>query len=101
VDPPQAVVSIDRYAFRTVPVVARDMKGVRLGNAVVVPSSIEIAGGQSAVAQVVAAEVSVPEPRALPVGFAAEMKPVPVDDEMAPVSGVTALGVVSVDGPTK
>jgi YbbR domain-containing protein len=101
VDPPQAVVSIDRFAFRTVPVVARDATGGELANAVLAPSSIQVTGAQTAVAQVVAAEVSVPEPRSLPMGFAADMKPVPVDEHMQPVTGASALGVVSITGPPK
>ena len=97
--PDQAVVTVDRYAFRTVPVIARDAQGRTLTNASVAPAAIQVAGGASAVAQVVAAEVSVPEPRALPAGFAAEMKPAAVDAQMQPVSGVNVLGVVRVTGP--
>lgn len=99
VKPGEAIVVIDRYAYRTVPVIARDAQGGPLANAVLTPPTISIAGGQSAVGAVVAAEISVPEPRALPVGFAAEMKPVPVDARMIPVAGVTSLGVVRVSGP--
>jgi YbbR domain-containing protein len=99
VQPGQAIVAIDRYAFRTVPVVARDARGGPLTNATIVPATIQVAGAQSAVAQVVAAELSVPEPRALPVGYSAELKPVPVDSKMEPVVGATALGVVRVTGP--
>jgi YbbR domain-containing protein len=94
--PAQAVVALDRYGYRMVPVVARDTHGGPLANALLVPALIAVAGAQSSVAQVLAAEVSVPEPRALPAGFAAEMRPVPVDQHMAPVAGVTALGVVRV-----
>lgn len=101
IDPAQTVVTVDRYAFRTVPVIARDPSGLRLANAVLAPSTIQVAGAQSAVALVVAAEVSVPEPRALPVGFAADMKPVPVDAKLQPVNGAAALGVVSITGPVR
>lgn len=99
VAPEQAVVVIDRYAFRTVPVIVHDAQGGPLANANVAPTTIQVAGGASAVAQVVAAEVSVPEPRSLPAGFAAEMKPVPVDAKMARVGGANVLGVVRVTGP--
>src|ERR1700730_11043007 len=99
VTPAQAVVVVDRYAFRSVPVVARDSEGGPLSNASIAPSTIQVAGGESAVAHVVAAAVSVPEPRALPAGFAAEMKPEPVDAKMQRVPGVTVLGVVRVTGP--
>jgi YbbR domain-containing protein len=99
VTPAQVVVGVDRYAFRSVPVVARDSGGGPLSNASIAPLTIEVAGGESAVASVVAAEVSVPEPRALPAGFAAEMKPQPVDAKMQTVAGVNVLGVVRVTGP--
>lgn len=101
VQPGQAIVAIDRYAFRTVPVVVRDAQGGPLANATVMPATIQVAGAQSAVAQVVAAELNVAEPRALPMGYSAELKPVPVDAKMETVGGVTALGVVRVTGPSQ
>lgn len=99
VTPEQAVVSIDRYAFRTVPVLARGAGGTLLANAVLAPSTIEVAGGASAVAKVVAVEVVVPEPGALPANFSAVMKPDPIDGALRPVQGVSVLGVVRVNGP--
>jgi YbbR domain-containing protein len=101
VSPAQTVVVVDRYGYRMVPVLARGADGATLANAAVAPSTIEIAGGASAVAQVVAAEVTVPEPGALPAGFAAVMKPEPVDARMQRVAGVSVLGVVRVTGPQK
>lgn len=99
VSPDQAVVSVDRYAFRTVPVLARGAGGSLLANAVVTPSTIEVAGGASLVARVVAVEVVVPEPGALPAGFAAVMKPDAIDGAMGVVRGVSVLGVVRVTAP--
>jgi len=99
VTPDQAVVTVDRYAYRTVPVVARGAGGGILTNASVTPLTVQVAGGQSAVAEVVAAEVVVPEPRALPVGFSAEMKPDAVDASLKSIPGVTVLGVVRLTGP--
>ena len=99
VTPDQAVVSVDRYAFRTVPVLARGAGGSLLANAVLSPATIEIAGGASVVARVVAVEVVVPEPGALPAGFSAVMKPDPIDGAMQPVRGVSVLGVVRVTAP--
>ena len=99
VTPSQLVVILDRYAYRTVPVVVRDAGGGPLSNATVTPGSVQVAGPESAVAQVYAAEVSVPEPRALPRGFAAEIKPTPVDSKLQPLSGVAVLGVVRIVGP--
>jgi hypothetical protein len=96
IEPAQAVVVLDHYAYRTVPVEARDAHGGPLTNAALMPATIQVAGPQSAVAEVVAAEVAVPEPGSLPAGFSAEMKPVPIDRRMETVSGVTALGVVRI-----
>lgn len=100
VTPDQAVVSIDRYAFRTVPVLARGVGGTVLANAVLAPSTIQVAGGASTVAKVVAVQVVVPEPGALPIGFSAVMKPDPIDGALQPVHGVSVLGVVRVNGPS-
>lgn len=99
ITPDQAVVSIDRYAFRSVPVLARGAGGTLLANAVLAPSTIEVAGGAAAVAKVVAAAVVVPEPGALPEGFSAVMKPDPIDGSLQLVRGVSVLGVVRVNGP--
>ncbi len=99
VSPAQTVVVVDRYAYRTVPVVARGADGGTLSNASITPSTITVAGGESAISQVVAAEVTVPEPGSLPAGFAAEMKPDAVDARMQPVARVEVLGVVRVTGP--
>ncbi|HYK52310.1 MAG TPA: CdaR family protein, partial [Candidatus Eremiobacteraceae bacterium] len=99
--PDQAVVSIDRYAFRSVPVLARGAGGTLLANAELAPSTIEVAGGASAVAKVVAVQVMVPEPGSLPAGFSAVMKPDPIDGSLQVVHGVSVLGVVRVNGPTE
>lgn len=100
VTPDQAVVSVDRYAFRTVPVLARGAGGTVLANAVLSPSTIEITGGASLVTRVVAVEVVVPEPGALPAGFSAVMKPDAIDSAMQPVRGVSVAGVVRVTAAT-
>jgi hypothetical protein len=97
--PDQAILVVDRYAYRTVPVIARDAQGRTLTNASLAPATIQVTGGATAVSRVAAAEVSVPEPGSLPVGFAAEMKPDPVDAKMQRVVGVNVLGVVRVTGP--
>ena len=97
--PDQAILVVDRYAYRTVPVIARDAQGRTLTNASLAPATIQVTGGETAVSRVAAAEVSVPEPGSLPVGFAAEMKPDPVDAKMQRVVGVNVLGVVRVTGP--
>ena len=99
ITPDQAVVSIDRYAFRSVPVLARGAGGTLLANALLSPSTIEVAGGAAAVAKVVAVQVVVPEPGALPAGFSAVMKPDPIDGSLQVVHGVSVLGVVRVNGP--
>ena len=94
--PSVAVVSLDRYSYRTVPVIARDSHGAPLANARLQPVTIQIAGAQSAVSEAIAAAISVPEPGSLPAGYSAEMTPVAVDAKMTPVAGVTTLGVVRV-----
>src|SRR5215469_7928693 len=99
ITPDQAVVSIDRYAFRSVPVLARGAGGTLLANAELAPSTIEVAGGAAAVAKVVAVQVMVPEPGSLPAGFSAVMKPDPIDGSLQLVHGVSVLGVVRVNGP--
>jgi len=99
ITPDQAVVSIDRYSFRSVPVLARGAGGTLLANAVLAPSTIEVAGGAAAVARVVAVQVLVPEPGALPAGFSAVMKPDPIDGSLQVVRGVSVLGVVRVNAP--
>jgi len=96
VTPAQAIVTVDRYAYRTVPVLARDSVGGPLTNAQIEPPLIQVAGGASVVAAVYAAEISVPEPHALPAGFSAEMTPVAVDKRLSPVTDVTAIGVVRI-----
>jgi YbbR domain-containing protein len=99
VTPDQAVVLVDRYAFRSVPVLARGAGGSLLANAVLSPATIEIAGGASLVAKVVAVEVVVPEPGSLPAGFSAVMKPDAIDGAMQRVHGISVLGVVRVTAP--
>ncbi|MBC5824634.1 MAG: hypothetical protein GIW99_07090 [Candidatus Eremiobacteraeota bacterium] len=85
--PPHSLVVIDRYAYRAVPVVARQSNGGPL-QAAVDPKSVTIAGAQTAVAQVLAAEVTVPARDAFKK-MTAEVKPVPVDGLLAAVGGVT------------
>ncbi|MDQ2816903.1 MAG: hypothetical protein M3T49_01660 [Candidatus Eremiobacteraeota bacterium] len=87
VRPAHALVVIDRYAYRAVPVVARQSNGGPL-QATVDPKSVTIAGAQTAVAQVIAAEVTVPGRLAFKQ-LTAEVKPVPVDGLLAAVGGVT------------
>jgi YbbR domain-containing protein len=96
VKPSQVVITLDRYGYRTVPVIARDSQGALLANAVLDPPLIQVAGAQSEVSDVFAAEISVPEPGSLPAGFSAEMTPVAVDKRMTPVPRANALGVVRV-----
>ena len=96
VTPDQSVVVIDRYAYRAVPVAIRGADGGALADAIVAPAAIQVAGAASAVARVIAAEASVPETRALPAGFMAELKATPVDAHLQPVDGATAVGLVRV-----
>ena len=89
VTPPHAIVVIDAYAYRKVPVVARESRGGPLPAARVEPDTITVAGAQSAVARVVAAEVTVPV-HAARQALAAEVKPVPMDGSLAPIAGLAS-----------
>src|SRR5579863_5866305 len=96
VTPDQTVVVIDRYAYRTVPVAIRGADGGALADAMAAPAQVQVAGAASAVARVIGAEALLPETRALPAGFVAELKATPVDARLQPVDGATAVGIVRV-----
>ncbi len=86
VTPPHVVVMIDRYAYRIVPVVARESNGSPLA-ANVDPKSVTVAGAQTAVVRVLAVEATVPR-RMTSRLLVAEVKPIPVDAALAAVTGV-------------
>jgi YbbR domain-containing protein len=86
VTPQTAVVVLDNYEFRRVPVVA-DTSGTTLIMQVD-PKTVVAAGGQSDVARVFAAEVSIAA-ASVPKAVTVVVKALPVDVHLAAVSGVT------------
>ena len=88
VTPASATLVLDRYGYRRVPVVLQDVGGADGARPLVVPTTVVVAGAQSAVAQVMAAQATLTYP---PIKGAEvlELRAVPVDAELVPVSGVT------------
>jgi len=87
ITPSQVVVSIDRYSYRAVPVVAGNA-GSPGQQLVFDPKTATVAGAQSLVVQVFAAAVSVPPPADWK-GGAADGKLTAVDAKLTPIAGVT------------
>jgi YbbR domain-containing protein len=88
VTPESATLVVDRYGFRRVPVVLEDTGNSGGAPVRVAPETVVVAGAQSAVSQVMAAQATV----AYPAGKGAvvmELRPVPVDAQLHPVSGIT------------
>ena len=87
VTPATAVVVLDQYAYRRVPVITDAGTDSNI-TADVDPKSLVVAGAQSAVARVFAVQVSINEASVTkPVTVTA--RPVPVDVHLAVVNGVT------------
>lgn len=86
--PAQVVVTIDRYAFRSVPVVAGNAPPGRPPQVAFDPKTVTVAGAQSLVVQVMTASVAVPPPADWKNG-AADAKPVAVDAKLMPVAGIS------------
>jgi YbbR domain-containing protein len=88
ITPDSATLVEDRYGFRRVPVVLQET-GVSGGAPVrVSPETVVVAGAQSAVAQVMAAQATVAYP-ADKGAVVMELRPVPVDAQLHPVAGIT------------
>jgi len=87
VTPESATLVVDRYGFRRVPVVLEDT-GVSGAPVRVSPETVVVAGAQSAVAQVMAAQATVAYP-ADKGAVVMELRPVPVDAQLHTVSGIT------------
>ena len=88
VSPDQAIVVLDRYAYKTVPVALQaGGTGPLPPAAAVEPRTVTIAGAQTQVAQVVAAQVVV-NPRLASKAYETEVRAVPIDAQLAPVGGV-------------
>jgi len=87
INPAQVVVTVDRYAYRSVPVVAAS-SGAGAPQLIFDPKAVTVAGAQSLVVQVFAAAVSAP-PRGEWKNGAADAKATAVDAKLAPIAGVT------------
>ncbi|HKW45443.1 MAG TPA: CdaR family protein, partial [Candidatus Eremiobacteraceae bacterium] len=88
ITPASATVVLDRYGYRRVPVVLQEVGTPDGGRAQVVPTTVVVAGAQTAVAQVMAAQATL----SYPAGKGAvlmELHPLPVDAQLRPVAGVT------------
>ena len=88
VTPAAGTLVLDRYGYRRVPVVLQDVGGVDGAKLDVAPQTVIVAGGQSAVAQVVLAQVSVAYPADKKM-VTMELRPVAVNAQLMPVPGVT------------
>lgn len=87
VSPAAVVVALDQYAYRRVPVVASG-SAQNSSAADIDPKSVIVAGGQTMVSRVMAAQVNIDAASASkPVTVT--LKPVPVDGNLAMVAGLT------------
>jgi len=86
VTPPQAVVVLDRYAYRRVPVISTTFVDAA-ATVDLDPKSAIVAGSQTKVSQVFAVQVNLDESAAKHVVL--ELKAVPVDAHFAPIGGLT------------
>lgn len=82
--PPTAVVSIDRFGYRTVPVVSSG--GEDLVATDIQPRSVVVSGGETILSRVMAVRVSL-EGASTSKPVVVMLKPVPVDADFAPVTG--------------
>lgn len=87
VTPATAVVVLDAYAYRRVPVIADDSSGA-IVTAEIDPKTLVVAGGQTAVSRVFAAQVSIAT-AAVTKPVIVTVKAVPVDVRLVAVGGVT------------
>jgi YbbR domain-containing protein len=88
VTPASAALVVDRYGYRRVPVVLQDAGTAGGARIQVVPTTVIVAGAQSTVSEVVAAQVTLASP-ADKGTVVMELRPVAVDGQLSPVAGVT------------
>ena len=87
VSPPAAIVVLDRYGYRTVPVISAD-NGQGVIATSIEPKSVMVAGAETTLAKVMAARVSIEDTMATkPVTVS--LRPVPVDVNFTPVPGIS------------
>lgn len=87
VSPSAAIVVLDRFSYRTVPVIASDSTQSAIASAIN-PPSVTVAGAESVLARVVAARAGI-ETASASKPLTIVVKPVAVDVDFAPVLGVT------------
>lgn len=87
VSPQAAIVVLDRFGYRTVPVIASDSIQGAIATSID-PRSVTVAGAESVLARVVAARVGV-ETATATRPLTVVMRPVAVDAGFSPVAGVT------------
>jgi YbbR domain-containing protein len=87
VTPATAIVVLEVYAYRRVPVIA-DPSGAAAAVGEIDPATVVVAGGQSEVSRVFAAEATIPA-AAVTKPVSVTVKPVPVDTSLSAVAGVT------------
>jgi YbbR domain-containing protein len=87
VTPATAIVVLEVYAYRRVPVIA-DPSGAAAAVGEIDPATVVVAGGQSEVSRVFAAEASIPA-AAVTKPVSVTVKPIPVDTRLTAVQGVT------------
>jgi len=90
ITPAGANLVLDRYGYRTVPVVLQGVTAdlADFNRPTISPATVTVAGAQSTVAQVVAAQVTLAYP-ATKSTVVMELRPVAVDAQLLPVAGVT------------
>ena len=86
VTPPSAIVVLDAYAYRRVPVIADAGSSAAVGE--IDPSTLIVAGGQSEVSRVFAVQASIVA-ASVTKPVTVTVKPVPVDIRLVAVGGVT------------
>ncbi len=87
--PASAIVVLDRFGYRTVPVISSDT-GVGAVAVDIEPKSVLVTGGETTLARVMAARVSI-EGASASKPVTVTLKPVAVDADFAAVAGVTVV----------
>ncbi len=88
ISPATAVVILDRFGYRTVPVISAGGQNTDVAD--IQPRSIVVSGGETTLARVMAARVSIEE-ATTDKPFVVMLKPIPVDASFAAVSGVNVV----------
>lgn len=87
VSPSAAIVVLDRYGYRTVPVISADNGNSAIATSIE-PKTVIVAGAETALAKVMAVKASIEDTTATkPVTVT--VRPVPVDVNFVPVAGVS------------